>query len=369
MLQTIIALRQALHGCAELSGQEVRTKAMLMEFLKHNTTLELYSCGDGFYAAHREENPTKPAIALRGDYDALAKPDGTVFHMCGHDGHAAALCGAALMAEGQTFGRNIFFLFQPAEETGDGAAPCCELFEKEQIDEIYGAHNLPGWPLGQVTTRPDTFACASRGVTLRFTGKPTHAAYPENGISPATAVGRLLCAVAALSDPAQYSGMTLCTVIGAQMGEKAFGAAAEAAEVWLTLRGEHDTDLNKLLLWQSCVSRPITVQSVLTAPGVEAEFYQMLPHGNCSAVPRPYIVVVHRQRRHPFGKGGSNFPHSVRGNSEIDRLTLCNQISQSHNRPCNRFCAVTPNVRTAGEQQKRSVMNIEISLHFPSTAK
>ena len=246
MLQTIIALRQALHGCAELSGQEVRTKAMLMEFLKHNTTLELYSCGDGFYAAHREENPTKPAIALRGDYDALAKPDGTVSHMCGHDGHAAALCGAALMAEGQTFGRNIFFLFQPAEETGDGAAPCCELFEKEQIDEIYGAHNLPGWPLGQVTTRPDTFACASRGVTLRFTGKPTHAAYPENGISPATAVGRLLCAVPALSDPAQYSGMTLCTVIGAQMGEKAFGAAAEAAEVWMTLRGEHDTDLNKL---------------------------------------------------------------------------------------------------------------------------
>lgn len=246
MLQKITDLRQALHDCAELSGQEYKTKAMLMEFLKSNTTLELHSCGDGFYAAHREENPTKPAIALRGDYDALAKPDGTVSHMCGHDGHAAALCGAALMVEGQTFGRNLFFLFQPAEETGDGAAPCCELFELERVDEIYGAHNLPGWPLGQVTTRPHTFACASRGVTLRFTGKPTHAAYPENGISPTTAVGRLLCAVPDLSDPARYSGMTLCTVIGVQMGEKAFGAAAEAAEVWLTLRGEHDVDLNKL---------------------------------------------------------------------------------------------------------------------------
>ncbi len=40
--------------------------------------------------------------------------------------------------------------------------------------------------------------------------------------------------------------MTLCTVIGVKMGEKAFGAAAEQAEVWLTLRGEHDADLNKL---------------------------------------------------------------------------------------------------------------------------
>lgn len=246
MLQKITALRHKLHDCAELSGQEYQTKALLTAFLKEHTSLELHPCGDGFYAAHREENPSKPSVALRADYDALAKPDGTVSHLCGHDGHAAALCGAALMAEGQRFGRNIFFLFQPAEETGAGAAPCCALFEKEQVDEIYGAHNLPGWPLGQVTTRPYTFACASRGVTLRFTGKPTHAAYPENGISPATAVGKLLCAVPVLSDPVRYSGMTLCTVIGVQMGEKAFGAAAEAGEVWLTLRGEHDGDLNKL---------------------------------------------------------------------------------------------------------------------------
>ena len=246
MLQTMIDLRHALHACAELSGREIRTKALLQSFLKEHTCMELYPCGDGFYAAHRSANPRKKAVALRADYDALAKPDGTVDHMCGHDGHAAALCGAALMAQQHDFGRDIIFLFQPAEETGDGAAPCCELFEKEQIDEIYGAHNLPGWPFGQAVTKAGTFACASRGVTLRFTGKPTHAAYPENGISPATAVGKLLCAVPALSDPALYSGMTLCTVIGVQMGEKAFGAAAEAAEVWLTLRGEHDEDLNCL---------------------------------------------------------------------------------------------------------------------------
>lgn len=246
MLQRIIELRHRLHDCAELSGEEVRTKAMLTEFIKEHTTLTVHPCGEGFYAAHRETDTVKPAIALRADYDALAKPDGTVSHMCGHDGHAAALCGAALLAEGKTLGRNVFFLFQPAEETGAGAAPCCALFDMERVDEIYGAHNLPGWAHGQVVTRAHTFACASRGVTLRFVGKPTHAAYPENGVSPATAVGRLLCAVPELSDPALYSGMTLCTVIGVDMGEKAFGAAAEAAEVWLTLRGEHDCDLNKL---------------------------------------------------------------------------------------------------------------------------
>lgn len=246
MLHTITELRHALHDCAELSNEEVKTKALLMAFLREHTALELHDCGEGFYAAHREQDPVKPAIALRADYDALAKPDGTATHLCGHDGHAAALCGAALMAEGQSFGRNVFFLFQPAEETGDGAEPCCVLFNKEEVGEIYGAHNLPGWELGRVVSRAGTFACASRGVTLRFVGKPTHAAYPENGVSPALAVGRLLCAVPELSDPSRYSGMTLCTVIGVEMGEKAFGAAAEQAEVWLTLRGEHDADLNKL---------------------------------------------------------------------------------------------------------------------------
>lgn len=245
-LEAIHALRRALHRCPEISGQEVKTKALLMDFLRRNTTLELCPCGEGFYAAHRENAAAKPALALRADYDALATADGGAAHLCGHDGHAAALCGAALAAEGYTFGRNVFFLFQPAEETGAGAAACTELFDRERVDVIYGAHNLPGFPFGQVVTRPGTFACASRGVILRFGGKPTHAAYPEHGVSPALAVGKLLCALPEFAAPERYTGMTLCTVIGVQMGEKAFGAAAANAEVWLTLRAEHDADLAAL---------------------------------------------------------------------------------------------------------------------------
>lgn len=242
----IYALRRALHGCPEQSGQENRTRAMLVEFLTERTGLELHPCGAGFYAAHREPEGGKPSIALRADYDALALPGGGAAHLCGHDGHAAALCGTALSVEGESLGRDVFFLFQPAEETGAGAMGCLELFEKERVERIYGAHNLPGFPLGQVFTRPGTFACASRGLTLLFLGKPTHAAYPEHGVSPAQGVGRLLCALPGLADPARYGGMTLCTVVGAEMGERAFGTAAARAEVWLTLRAERDEDLEKL---------------------------------------------------------------------------------------------------------------------------
>lgn len=263
-LALITELRRKLHSIPEISGKEIKTKSTLMDFLRRHTTLELIPCGDGFYAAHREKSPVKPAIALRADYDALAIPDGGAAHLCGHDGHSAALCGAALFADENEFGRDIFFLFQPAEETGTGAEGCTELFRHESINEIYGAHNLPGFPLGQITTRSGTFACASRGLILNFHGKPSHAAYPENGISPASAVGNLLCELPNLTSKDRYSGMTLCTVIGVRMGEKAFGASASDAEVWLTLRAEHDSDLTSLYEAILSISRLLSDEYKLT---------------------------------------------------------------------------------------------------------
>lgn len=128
--EQITNLRHTLHACPEISGQEKQTKETLQNFLKAHTSLELHDCGKGFYAAHREN--TGNGIAFRADYDALALPEGGAAHLCGHDGHASALCGLALMLEGKTAGRDVFLLFQPAEETGAGAYPCTELFEKEQ---------------------------------------------------------------------------------------------------------------------------------------------------------------------------------------------------------------------------------------------
>ena len=117
--EQITNLRHTLHACPEIFGQEKQTKETLQNFLTAHTSLELHDCGKGFYAAHREG--TGNGIAFRADYDALALPEGGAAHLCGHDGHASALCGLALMLEGKTAGRDVFLLFQPAEETGAGA--------------------------------------------------------------------------------------------------------------------------------------------------------------------------------------------------------------------------------------------------------
>ena len=89
LLDQIIALRAQLHACAEVSGREAVTKHTLLTFLREHTSLELHELAGGFYAAHREPEGTKPTVALRADYDALATPQGGAAHLCGHDGHAA----------------------------------------------------------------------------------------------------------------------------------------------------------------------------------------------------------------------------------------------------------------------------------------
>lgn len=244
--QLATGLRGRLHACPEPAGCERQTKALLREFLAQNTSLEVRECGPGFYAAHREAKTSRPAIALRADYDALPLEGGGAAHLCGHDGHAAALCGVGLLLEKEALGRDVFLLFQPAEETGEGAKGCLALLEEELVAEIYGAHNLPGLPLGQVYTRGGVFACASRGLTLRMTGRQTHAATPELGRSPAGALGRLLCALPAPTPPKSDTGLTLCTAAGARLGKKAFGIAAADAEVWLTLRAERDEPLEEM---------------------------------------------------------------------------------------------------------------------------
>lgn len=245
MNDKIYELFSLLHSIPEPSGHELKTQAALKKFLIENTTLELSdpcegSCG--FYASHREG--ADRSIAFRADFDALPLQNGRYAHLCGHDGHAAALCALALELEGKRLGKNVHLIFQPAEETGMGAKECVGIIEREGISEIYGAHNLPGFEFGRVFTRPETFACASQGFIISFSGSAAHAAYPELGNSPAAALAELLSIAAFPSLSSR--GMTLCTIVSVKMGDENFGISPADAKLCLTLRAEFDSDLKAL---------------------------------------------------------------------------------------------------------------------------
>ena len=249
-LERAYALRAELHGIPEPSGHEAETRRLLMREL--SGVCEIVDCGAWFYAAHREEGASC-SLCFRADMDAVSGENGSVYHGCGHDGHMSVVAALAYATAGKKLGKNLFFLFQHAEETGEGALAASGLFDRETVDAIFGFHNCPGFPEGAILLRDDVFACASRGLILSFTGVQSHAAYPENGKNPVFPIAEVLCRLPEIGDPAHFQGMTLITPVGVSAGSRAFGVSAGRGELCLTLRAWYDRDLEALeeAVWET----------------------------------------------------------------------------------------------------------------------
>ena len=247
-------LRHQLHAHPELSGREIWTKACLMDFLRTHTSLELYDRGTWFYALCRGRGAGK--VAFRADFDALPMEEHTdlpyrsqnpgVAHKCGHDGHSAALALLGLTLAGTGAERDVYLIFQPAEEVGAGGEACAAFLKEEGIGEVYAFHNMPGYPLGAVAIREGTMNCASKGVILSFTGAPTHASTPELGRNPAYAVAAVVSALPGLTRREDHRGLVMATVVQMDVGEPAFGISAWRGKLLLTLRAQYQEELDAL---------------------------------------------------------------------------------------------------------------------------
>ncbi len=253
-LKKIVELRHELHTHPELSGREGWTKRRLMDFIKDNTTLAVVDCGSWFYAAHYVMGTE--AIAFRADMDALPIPETGnglpwasrcpgVSHKCGHDGHSAALCGLGLELESVPRPRSVYLIFQHAEETGQGGQICAALLRERSISEVYAFHNRSGYPEGSVVVRSGLCQCASKGLTVRMTGRRSHASEPEKGINPSFALTALVSHVESLlKEP--HQGLVLCTVVNISVGQKDFGISAGEGEVSMTLRADREAEMDAL---------------------------------------------------------------------------------------------------------------------------
>lgn len=263
-LKSITQLRYELHRHPELSMQEEWTPQHLQQFLKTHTKLEIVDQGRWFYARYRsrtiaQEPAQNPAIAFRADFDALPVQDDIdtayrsetpgVGHKCGHDGHAACLAGLALEIDQSGADRDVYFVFQHAEEIGAGARECADVLKSHNINEIYAFHVFPGLPTGTVALKIGLVHFASKGLSMHFEGRQSHASLPEEGINPAFAIARLIEQIEHIEDIAarlELQGTVLCTVIQVEIGEKAFGTSPGSGLLRLTLRAQYEAELERL---------------------------------------------------------------------------------------------------------------------------
>lgn len=247
-IDEITQLRKVLHENPELSMKEYKTKEILKQYLQVNTELKIVDRESWFYAEYKAgagERSGIGAIAFRADMDAVEGRDKTAGHYCGHDGHSAILAGFGKVISERKPDRDVYLIFQPAEETGKGAALCRELLEEKNITEIYGFHNIPGYERGKVLLRKGTFACASVGLEIKVCGTPSHAAYPEYGKNPAFVLASLVMELPQFLKSRR--GMLLATVIGVEIGSDSYGVSASQGVLRLTVRGEYEEEFERLV--------------------------------------------------------------------------------------------------------------------------
>lgn len=187
--------RRHLHMYPEVSGTEVETTRYIREALEAMglTCWDLKS-KTGVVAEIGNDNG--PTLALRADIDALpiveqtgldyaSKNEGAM-HACGHDFHTASLLGAVQVLKEQeaSLQGKVRFIFQPAEESNQGARALISEGVLEGVDAIIGFHNKPELPVGTIGVKEGPLMAAVGQFKAEITGVGTHAAAPHNGNDP-----------------------------------------------------------------------------------------------------------------------------------------------------------------------------------------
>ena len=210
--------RQDFHHHPELGFEEHRTSQIVASLLQEFGLDVAHGIGGTGVVGVLQKGNGTASIGLRADMDALpihelnniehkSTKDG-VMHACGHDGHTAMLLGAAqYLSQSGNFSGRVVFIFQPAEEHGQGGPAMIAdgLFDRFHVDAVYGVHNMPGMPLGKAGTRAGAAMASEALFEITIMGQGGHAAMPHKGVDAlvvgAEIVGALQTIVSRKLDP------------------------------------------------------------------------------------------------------------------------------------------------------------------------
>ncbi|MBE9604925.1 amidohydrolase [Acetobacteraceae bacterium H6797] len=232
---TLTQWRRHLHANPDLTLHEERTAGFVAARLRELGVDDIVEKvgGHGVVATIRKGGGNR-SVGLRADMDALpiqetnlslpyASTNPGVMHACGHDGHTAALLGAAaLLVRDDSWSGTVRLVFQPAEEGGGGAKRMIAdgLFKRFPMDRIFGWHNWPGLEAGTIAVHDSAVMAAGARFEVTFTGHAGHAALPHLTKDPIVAAGQFIVAaqsvVARSLDPLDTGVVSLTMVNGGE---------------------------------------------------------------------------------------------------------------------------------------------------------
>lgn len=204
-LPAAVALRHALHREPRVSGDEADSRDAVAAALGRD--LEPVADTGGLL---RLGGPG-PAVAVRGELDALPVTEATglpfasrrdgAAHVCGHDVHTAALVAVvrAVAAAGpERLAAPLLAVFQPREEAAPSGAADVVLdpvFRAHSAAAMLGVHVQPELPRGVVSARPGPVNASSDEVEITITGHAGHGGYPHRTRDPVLAVAAVVVAL------------------------------------------------------------------------------------------------------------------------------------------------------------------------------
>lgn len=233
ILPEIRDLRREIHAFPEPGFEEVETAARVVRCLEPLVGLQIRTgiATTGVTAVLGADKPG-PAVALRADMDCLPMPDTSgkpwastrpgLAHACGHDGHTAALVGAARVLHSlrDRLHRPVKFIFQPAEESKGGGRHMVEagVLEDPAVEAVFGLHGWPGLEVGTYGYCPGPMMAASDSMEIRVRGMGSHAALPHLGVDPVVIAAHIITALQALvsreTDPLDSAVVSVTQVNG-----------------------------------------------------------------------------------------------------------------------------------------------------------
>ena len=193
------------HKHPELSYEEFETtKRLKADLQKAGIKIEDNNLKTGVIATIGHG---KRVVAIRADIDALKITENTdlayksvnegIMHACGHDSHASAVLGAALLLKEAEDSLNgtVRIIFQPAEEAPGGAREIINAGGLKDVEAIFGIHSAPIFEVGTLGIAKGPTCAAVEKFKIVLKGKGTHAAHPELGVDPLLAASQFVGAV------------------------------------------------------------------------------------------------------------------------------------------------------------------------------